>query len=138
MTKSKKLIEYLREAGVLNGSDEQIKLAKIAYRKQYLKNWKAEKSPMIKEIRLVLSLKEYADIKIKAYEQYKTPTTFAKDLILESIGKERCLPNKEKLLAIYQKLGLAINQNLKDHSNINLIEKVISIEDELGEYLKKP
>ncbi len=136
MGRSKKLYEYLKESGVLNANEEEIRLAKITYRKQYLKNWKAEKAPMIKEIRIVLALKEYADIKIKAYEQYKTPTTFAKDLLLESVGKERCLTDKEKLLSIYQKIGLAINQNLKDHSNIKLVEKLVTIEEELGEYLK--
>jgi len=135
MGRSKKLFEYLKESGVLNANEEEIRLAKVAYRKQYLKNWKAEKAPMIKEIRIVLALKEYADIKSKAYEQYKTPTTFAKDLVIESIGKERCLPDKEKLLAIYQKIGLAINQNLKDHSNINLVEKLVAIEEELIEYI---
>lgn len=135
MGRSKKLYEYLKESGVLNANDEEIKLAKIAYRKQYLKNWKAEKAPMIKEIRIVLALKEYADIKIKAYEQYKTPTTYAKDLLLESVGKERCLLDKDKLLGIYQKIGLAINQNLKDHSNINLVEKLVAIEEELIEYI---
>lgn len=136
MGKSKKLYEYLKESGVLNANEEEIKLAKIAYRKQYLKNWKAEKAPTIKEIRIVLELKEYNDIKIKAYDQYKTPTTYAKDLLLESMGKEKGIPDKDKLHAIYQKIGLAINQNLKDHSNINLVEKLVAIEEELSEYLK--
>jgi len=134
--KSKKLLEYLQNTGVLNGSSEEIALAKIEYRKQYLRNWKNAKTPLIKEMRIMFSLREYKDIKVFLYDLNLKPTTYAKQLILKSLTDQKVVPNLEKLEGIYQKIGMAINQNLKDHSNLKFIESIIKIEEELFEYLK--
>jgi hypothetical protein len=133
--KSKKLFEYLQNTGVLNGNNEEIALAKIEYRKQYLKNWKIAKSPLSREMRIRFSLREYKDIQVFVYDLKLKPTTYAKKLILKSIINKSILPNSEKLVSIYQKIGLAINQNLKDHSTIKLIEALILIEEELNDYI---
>ncbi|MDP1728494.1 MAG: hypothetical protein Q8M15_17045 [Bacteroidota bacterium] len=134
--KSKALYEYLLYAGVLNSTPDEIALAKVAYRKAYLLNWKEKKAPLIKEIRIVCSLKEYKDVKVFSNNLGKSPTAFTKSLLLSFITQHSMLPNQQQLESIYQKIGLIINQSLKDKSNLNLIEKLITIEEELKEYLK--
>ncbi len=134
--KSKALYEFLLNAGVLNGTPEEIALAKVAYRKAYLLNWKEKKAPLIKEIRIVCSLKEYKDVKVFSHNLGKSPTAFTKSFVLSFIKQQTMLPNQQQLESIYQNIGLIINQSLKDKLNLNLIEKLIKIEEELNEYLK--
>lgn len=133
--KSKKLLEYLNKVGVLNGTPEEIELAKIEYRKEYQKTWKQTKSPIIKDLRITLSLREYKDLKVFVYELKLTPTAYSKQIILQSITGKKIIPNRSELELIYQKIGMAINQNLKDHSNIKLVETLIKIEEDLHNYL---
>jgi hypothetical protein len=133
--KSKKLIEYLNRMGVLNGTPEEIQLAKIHYRKEYQKNWKQTKAPLVKDIRITLTLREYKDLKVFVYDLKKSPTAYSKQIILQSINGKKIIPNRTELEIIYQKIGMAINQNLKDHSNIKLLETLIKIEEDLSSYL---
>lgn len=133
--KSKKLLEYLNRIGVLDGTPEQIQLAKIQYRKEYQKNWKQTKAPLIKDLRITLSLREYKDLKVFVFDLKKSPTAYSKQIILQSITEKKTLPHRTELELIYQKIGMAINQNLKDHSNIKLLENLIKIEEDLTNYL---
>lgn len=133
--KSKKLLEYLTETGAINGTEAEIKAAKIRYRKEYQKNWKQSKSNLIKDLRITLSLREYKDLKVFVYDLQKTPTEYSKQIILQSISGKKIVPNRQELELIYQKIGMAINQNLKDHSNIKLVETLIKIEEDLLNYL---
>jgi hypothetical protein len=133
--KSKKLLEYLNRIGALNGTAEQIQLAKIQYRKEYQKNWKQTKATLIKDLRITLSLREYKDLKVFVYDLKKSPTAYSKQIILQSITGKKIIPNRSELELIYQKVGMAINQNLKDHSNIKLLEALIKIEEDLSNYL---
>lgn len=135
--KSKKLLEYLNRVGVLNGTPQEIELAKIEYRKQYQRNWKQTKSPVIKDLRITLSLREYKDLKVYLYDSKITPTAYSKQIILKSINGKKIIPNHGELQIIYQKIGMAINQSLKDHSNLKLLETLIKIEDDLNNYLNK-
>ena len=133
--KSKKLLTYLDKMGVLNGTSEEIQLAKIQYRKEYQKNWKQTKAPLIKDLRITLSLREYKDLKVFVFDLKKSPTAYSKQIILQSITEKKTLPHRTELELIYQKIGMAINQNLKDHSNIKLLENLIKIEEDLTNYL---
>ena len=97
---------YLLQVGVLHGSDEEILCAKQTYRKQYKRNWKQQKRPR-KELRIEVTLKEFAVIKSLGLVNGLKPTTYARTILLASTGQSILIPYKDDLLQVLQLLSMA-------------------------------
>ena len=105
--RSKLLFAFLFEFGVLNGTPEEIDCAKREYRRQYKRNWKKIKRPR-KEIRIGVTLKQFAAIKAKAQECNLPYTTFCRQLILAAVEQnEPFIRNESELLKILQLVSMA-------------------------------
>ena len=98
---------YLLQAGVLHGTKEAIAQAKRDYRKQYKRNWKQQKRPR-KELRVEITLKEYAAIKHTAATFDLRPTPYARLIVLSSLEDKAALINREPLLEILQSVSMGV------------------------------
>jgi len=113
-TRSKALHTYLLEADVLNGTPAEIDRAKCAYRKLYKKRWKQQTRPR-KEIRIELTLKQFAMVKTKAREYELKHTTYARQVILAAAESDsNIIPNREKLEKILQLVSMAAIATMKN------------------------
>lgn len=131
--RSKKLYRYLRENDGL-GNPRELKRLKREYRRQYQNQW-ARQNRKKHEIRFTLSKDEYQKIKIRCQQESNTPTELAKDLLISHSKSEHFVANKEDLLAVAKELGLAINR-LKSVRKIDpILEKLLSAEMKLLNYL---
>lgn len=112
--RSTPLYEYLLACGALNGTTEDIAIAKREYRRKYKRNWKKNKKLPHKELRPYVSLKEYERLKqVSADAGYANPTAFLKQLILSSIEGTPVVPQKEKLMLALQYIGMALTGVLR-------------------------
>jgi len=133
--RSKALYAYLLEAGVLNGTLEEIDRAKSEYRRIYKQQWKQRKRPR-KEIRMEVTLKDFEVIKIQAAALSLTPTSYARTAVLSSIGSAQLMPNKKALLKVLQLLSTAAIASAKHTlSSWQLSELLAKAEDMLLQYL---
>jgi hypothetical protein len=69
--RSRALYAYLLEAGVLNGTPEEIDSAKCNYRKLYKKRWKQQQQQR-KELRIEVTITQYEAIKLQAHNYLLT------------------------------------------------------------------
>ncbi|WP_259071895.1 hypothetical protein HDF24_11480 [Mucilaginibacter sp. X4EP1] len=135
--RSKVLYDYLKEAGVLNGTPEEIAHAKQRYRKQYKKNWKQQKRPR-KELRIEFTLKQFAAISRKALESELSRTAYARNTILAATGSEQFIPHKEQLLQILQLVSITAIATAKSSvPPSRLSEWLEQAETMLMQYLKQ-
>jgi len=104
--RSKALRNYLSATGVLNGTPEQIAYAKQAYRKQYKRNWKAQKRPR-KELRVEVTLKQYAAIVQYANAHGMRSTPFARNAIMQAVTGSPIPYGYDRLLQILQLVSMA-------------------------------
>jgi len=134
--RSKALYAYLFEAGVLNGTPEEIDRAKCDYRKSYKRQWKQQKRPR-KEIRIGFTLKQFSVIVLKAKEYDLKNTAYARNAILAAVGLKWSIPNKAQLLKILQLISMvaiALDKNITP--SWQLSEQLQQAEQELLQYLK--
>jgi hypothetical protein len=106
--RSKALFIYLSEAGVLNGTPEQIANAKKCYRTLYKKNWKQQKRPR-KELRIEMTLKQHAAVTAAAYTSKLKPTSYARQIILHAANAGACPISKDEVLGVLQSVSIAYN-----------------------------
>ncbi|TWI96805.1 hypothetical protein JN11_03918 [Mucilaginibacter frigoritolerans] len=130
------MYDYLKEAGVLNGTPEEIASAKHQYRTQYKKQWKQQKRPR-KELRIDVTLKQFAAINRNALEADLSRTAYARNIILAATGSEKFIPHKEQLLEILQLVSMAAIAAAKNNAQLSrLSEWLEQAETMLMQYLK--
>jgi predicted DsbA family dithiol-disulfide isomerase len=105
--RSRPLYNYLLQAGVLNGTPEDIACAKQAYRKVYKKQWKQQKRPR-KEIRMEVTLKQFAAIKAAAHANELKHTTYARTVVLAAVAENDNIGQKDMLLEALQAVSMAV------------------------------
>lgn len=113
--RSEKLWQYLSNAGVLNGSKEEISKAKMDYRRKYKWEWSQNRKSLEREIRPFFSIKEYMDIKVKAFEVGLHPTQYLKELALVAIATKQIAPNKDILKKVLQKITMTLTSDNTNH-----------------------
>jgi hypothetical protein len=131
--RSKALYQYLLRAGVLNGPEEGIALAKAEYRKQYKRKWKKINRPRT-EIRFEVTLKEFAKLKAKAIEAEMRHTTYLKAFALASIGAPPA-PDP-RLLDVLQSVSMAAIAIERDEPKSHIHSLIIKAETALLRYLR--
>ncbi len=134
--RSKKLYEYLLNKGVLNGTPEEIELAKQAYRKSYRNAWMKGKAMLTKEVRIMYTLKEYRDLKVYAKAIGTSPTALCKTLTRSVIQNKHIIPQKEQLQELLQGISMTLNIAFKQGADLKLLEELQIIETKLMDYLK--
>lgn len=135
--RSKALYTYLFEAGVLNGTPEEIDHAKREYRRLYKKRWKQQKRPR-KEIRIEFTLKQFQGIKMKAREFDLRHTTYGRQVILAAVEVDLSfIPHREKLEQILQLVSMAAIASFKGTATIKeLSVRLMRAETKLLNYLQ--
>lgn len=111
---SKKLYEFLLLSDVLHGTKEDIAQAKREYRRIYKRQWKKRRL-LKKEVRIEFTLREYGDIKVRAFELGVSQTAYARAVVLSSIGSSNLIPHKDKLLKILQLISMSAIESAKNN-----------------------
>src|SRR6185312_2530451 len=106
--RSKALYAYLFEARVLNGTPDEIDRAKREYRRQYKRSWKQIKRPR-KELRIEITLKQYAVITAAAFTSKLKPTNYARQVLLAAVDTGASSISKDEVLAVLQSVSMAYN-----------------------------
>jgi hypothetical protein len=136
-TRSTALYQYLLSAGVIGGSKEDIALAKAQYRKLYKKQWKARHRPR-KELRIEVTLKQLADIKVKAASANMRHTTFARSILLFSLNEPLPLFHRDTLLQVLQYISMASIHITRNNPNrVQVLRLVQQAEAALLQYLNQ-
>ena len=112
--RSNRLLEYLIATGALDNGKDAIVQAKLAYRKQYKKEWKQHKLMLHKELRISLTLRQYHSLQLTAYDNKLSPTAFARQQVLIALDARPFLLKPEILRQILQSISLTINDGLTD------------------------
>ncbi|QTE35863.1 hypothetical protein J3L18_22325 [Mucilaginibacter gossypii] len=134
-TRSALLYQYLLSAGVIGKSEEDIARAKAQYRRLYKKAWKAKHRPR-KELRIEVTLKQLADIKVKAASANMRHTTFARSILLLSLNEPLPLFHRDTLLQVLQYISMASIQITRSNPNrIQILRLVQQAEAALLQYL---
>lgn len=134
-TRSTALYQYLLSVGVIRASKEDIAQAKAQYRKLYKKQWKARHRPR-KELRIEVTLKQLADIKVKAASANMRHTTFARAIILLALKEPLPLFHRDTLLQILQQISMATILLSRSHPNrVQILHLVQQAETSLLQYL---
>lgn len=131
-TRSRAFYAYLSETGMLNGTPEQIAIARQEYRKRYKKAWRQGRNTA-KEIRFTVTPTQYATIEAKANIIQSRPTAYAKATVLERIGQPAI--HNERLLAILQLVSMAATALHHDNPRHRAYGLVRGAEMKLLEYL---
>ncbi len=124
---SKQLWLYLSEKGLLNASEDAIARAKAEYKRKYKREWKMRHKRPEKELRVVLSIKQYLDLKIKASGVGLRPTPYLKELALATIVAKQIVPENESLKKILQLItmtAISTNSNMLLEAEKRLLEYV--------------
>jgi hypothetical protein len=135
-TRSTALYNHLLAAGVIGGSKEDIALAKAQYRKLYKKQWKAKHRPR-KEIRIEVTLKQFAEIKAKASTANMRHTTFARAILLVALNEPLPLLHRDTLLQILQYVSMAAIQITRNGNRLQALRLVREAESALLEYVNQ-
>jgi hypothetical protein len=145
--------QYLNAAGVLEGgSEEAIKKAKRAYRKNYLSEYKKRQRKLKKEFIVMLSVAdgEYSNITTAAKKHSMPVTTFLKTATLAYMNQTFIVPNKVQLSVIEQLLSQCLNEvqlitrtkekySWEREQKYDAIEKrIIKLETQISEVLRNP
>ncbi len=103
--------KYLAECGVLeNGTEEQIKAARKAYKKKYILAYKRKQRGELKEITVLLNKEESAKVSEQAKKHQLTVVSFLKTAALAYLEKKYIVPNKEQVAHIEQTLIQILNE----------------------------
>jgi len=134
---NKNIMQYLSEAGVLEGSEEEITKAKKEYRLKYKRDWQ-KNSSRSKTLRPCFTPGEFKEIKQRAELYGVQPTTYARTLVLSSLGDDDLIPNKDKLMHVLQAVGMAGMELIKDSNSIEGHALLSQAEAMLCNYLNIP
>jgi len=131
---NKNLWQFLSDAGVLEGTEEDIKNAKMQYRRQYKREWRknAKKS---KELRPCFTVVEFEAIVNRAKLYSQNPTAYARDLILSAQQDFTLIPRKSDLMNILQALSMSGIALEKDSNSIEAQALLFQAENMLLQYL---
>ncbi|HAD97540.1 MAG TPA: hypothetical protein DCG19_09045 [Cryomorphaceae bacterium] len=114
---------------------KEIKRLKREYRRLYQNQW-ARQNRNKHEIRFTLTKEEYAEIKAYCQQESCKPTPLAKELLISYCKGVVFIPNREQLLACAKDLGLAINRIHSNGADELTLQKLLSAETQLLNYLK--
>lgn len=131
-TRSRAFYNYLSEAGMLNGTPEQIAIARREYRKRYKKTWRQGRNTT-KEIRIEFTPEQFAAIQLHAATSHLAHTTLARNAILRAIGVERDVKKSPQLLTALQLVSMMINAALQEQRRES--ETLRQVETLLLQYL---
>lgn len=145
--------EYLESLGILEkGTDEEIKMAKKAYRKKYLANYKKEQRLSKPEFTINFSNEngEYDRVE-HASKNHKMPITgFIRQATMAYISKTYVVPDKMGIAHIEQMLAGCLNEiqtivrqkeryHFDREQKFEAIEKRIErLEEEIERFIKRP
>ncbi len=132
--RSKKLYRFLKEHGALQNPRE-IKHFKRVYRRNYQKFWQRQQRKKRHEIRFTLTKEEYGAIKAYCQNESIKPTPLAKALLISHCKSAAFVPNREQLLVVAKELGLAINRIHSKGADDLVLQKLLSAETQLLNYL---
>jgi len=107
------LWEYLERTGILeNGTDEEIKAAKKAYRKEYLLKYKQKQRTHKPEFNVNFSNEkgEYHKIKEAAKNHKLTITSFIRRATIAYINQKFIVPNIDQVAKLEQILSQCLNE----------------------------
>ncbi len=145
--------QYLNNAGVLeNGTDEQIKAAKRAYRKNYLLAFKQKQRKEKPEFIVMLSKEngEYETVANAAKKHSLSITTFLKTATLAYLNQYYIVPDRVQLAKMEQMLAQCLNEvqlitrtkekySWEREQKYEAIEKrIIKLETQIKEVLSNP
>jgi hypothetical protein len=134
--RSNPLYTHLLQAGVLNGTPEEISACKLEYRRLYKRQWKRVKRPR-KEIRIEFTLKDFTSIKYHSGQLEIPHTTFARSAILAAVGINNHIHQKDQLLQILQFISISLNAVTKNTMTLPQIRDVLQQAETLFlDYLK--
>ncbi len=144
---------YLDASGVLEkGTEEEIKSAKRAYRKIYLKKYKQIQRDEKPEFTVLLSRQkgEYGKIALAAKRHHLSIPAFLRQATFAYLNKAYLVPDTELVARLYQKLSDCLNEihaitNTKEkydwehERKFEAIEKRIGkLETDIGELFHNP
>lgn len=150
---TKGIYGYLDALGVLEkGTEEEIKSAKRAYRKIYLKKYKRTQREEKPEFTVVLSRQkgEYGKISLAAKKHHLSIPAFLRASALAYLNNYYLAPDTELIARLYQILNECLNEiqtithskekyNWLQEQKIEAIEKRIEkMETDLGELFHNP
>lgn len=104
---------YLDACGVLEkGTDEQIKSAKRAYRKIYLKKYKQTQREENPEFTVLLSRQkgEYGKISVAAKKHHMSIPSYLRLATFAYLNNSYLVPDTELVARLYQKLNDCVNE----------------------------
>lgn len=128
--------EYLDQVGILeNGTDEEIKAAKLAYRKSYFRGYKKEQRIQKPEYTISFS-KEKGEFEtiLKGAKRHKLSVpAFVRQATLAYINQIFIVPNREEVAQLQQLLSDCLNEiqtivRFKERFNFQREEKLEKIE----------
>lgn len=105
--------EYLDELGVLEkGSDEEIRQAKVAYRRKYFTEYKRRQRSLKKEFVICLSSEsgELSFIQKGAKDHLLTVPAFIKESCLAYLKNQFVVPDKYVVAKLEQQLASCLNE----------------------------
>jgi predicted nucleotide-binding protein len=145
--------EYLENLGVLErGTDEEIKAAKKAYRKEYLLKYKQKQRSRRPEFTVSFSNEkgEYNRVEYAAKNHKMTITAFIRAATQAYISKTFVVPDRGQIAHIEQMLAQFLNEiktiiwqkerfYWQREQKYEAIEKRISkLEEEIEQYIRQP
>ncbi len=147
-----KIWEYLDNIGILeHGTEEEIKMAKKTYRKEYLLKYKQEQRKKKPEFTVNFSQNgEYSKVSNAAKSHKMTVTRFIHEAVLAYISQTFVVPNTEQIAYLEHILSECLNQiqtilKPKDkyhwdrEKKLEEIEKKIqSLEEAINTFFRNP
>jgi len=145
--------EYLDSLGILEkGTDEEIKAAKLAYRKKYLLKYKRNQRSRKPEFVVNFSTEkgEYHRVEYAAKAHKMSITAFIRSSVLAYINQRFVVPNQDQIAILEQILSQCLNEiqtivRIKDkyywekESKMEVIEKRIELmEEEINQVFRNP
>ena len=150
---NKGMWEYLDSLGILEkGTDEEIKAAKLAYRKEYLLKYKRSQRSRKPEFVVNFSNEkgEYHRVEYASKAHKMSITAFIRLSVLAYINQRYIVPNQDQIAHLEQILSQCLNEiqtlvRIKDkyywekESKMELIEKRIErLESEINQAFRNP
>ncbi len=135
--KTNKQLQYLIDTGAINGTKEDIALAKAEHRKIYKKKWKRNNAKKKADLRPSFTPKELYLLSVKAQELGQTSTHYLRLLALEAIEAESIIPHADKLYKILQLVGMIVTDIEQNNITFYTKENIHQTEILLLKYLKK-
>ena len=145
--------EYLDSLGILEkGTDEEIKAAKLAYRKEYYLRYKRNQRSHKPEFTVNFSNenREYKQVEYAAKKHNMTITSFIHTAVLAYINQSFVVPNADQIALLEQILSQCLNEIQKivkvrekyhweREAKFEAIEKRIEkLESEINQIFRNP